>query len=657
MKRRLFFFCALFMVAGIIAGAFIKEFSLLFLIPLALLPFVLFKKRFKIAIVIVLFVLSLVNASCGYKEVNSEIPSASVSGVVSDVCLGESKSFIISDANVITADGESFFLDNVFISFSGEELPTPGETVHIRSTLYPNASIAKNTGEIDTRALAIADNIFFCAYSTNFVKIEDEITVKTVIYSLKGVIFDKIFSSTDNKEAAGVLYAFLTGDRAYISINTFNSFKAAGTSHLLALSGLHTGIIILILSRLLDLFRSSKTIKLIIIGTFLILFCIFTGFSPSIIRASIMACVMLFCQSAGFRYDLLNSLSLSACIILLFNPYRLFDVSFLLSFSAVLGIACLPNVNIKNRLLAKVYSALSVTVGATVFTMPLSFYYFSSISSVSVLFNLIMVPIASLALFLLVIFIFLPSQLLSIPIFLVNLLLRIAEYATSFSPITMLNFNVLWVPIIMAVLFLLSRFVRIKACLKAVLALALIVSLLCAPFIKDNSPKINVLAKTRELCVHVETNKNIFIGLDYSTALLSYIETNMRKIDAVVLLDKDDCDQFEFLRQRGIEIKSVIVPQGLQLDTELDVFVLNNDEATAFENVVFCYSSGGIYLLLNGKVFYFGGKSEQASINVFYFSKGKINAQMVLSNGTLLSTEHYGMITVKNGKISTFLGE
>ena len=430
MKRRLFFFCALFMVAGILAGAFVKEFSPLFLCPLVLIPFVLLKKQLKIAVVIVLFVLSFVNTSCGYKEIDTEIPSASISGVVSDVCGGENKSFIISSANVIAPDGIVLTLDNVFVGFSGEELPKPGDTVHIRSTLYPYASTAKNEGEISTHAQAIADNIFFRAYSTNFVKLYSKTTPQTIIYSLKGIIFDKIFSSTKNKEAAGILYAFLTGDRAYISTETFTSFKAAGTSHILALSGLHTGIIILILSRLLDLFKSSKTLKLFIIGTFLILFCVFTGFSPSIIRACIMACVMLFCQAAGFRYDLLNSLLLSACIILLFNPYRLFDISFLLSFSAVLGIACLPNIKIKNRLLAKIYSALSVTIGATVFTMPLSFYYFSSVSYVSVLFNLIMVPVASLALFLLVIFIFLPPQLLSIPIFLIEILLRIAKYAT-----------------------------------------------------------------------------------------------------------------------------------------------------------------------------------------------------------------------------------
>lgn len=657
MKRRLFFFCAISMVAGIFAGAHIKEFSLLFLIPLVLLPFVLVKKRFKIAVVLILFVLSLVNASCGYKEVNSEIPSASVSGVVSDVCLGESKSFIISDANVIAQDGTKLKIDNVFVSFSGEELPTPGETVHLRSTLYPYAAPAQNTGEVDTRFSAIADNIFFRAQSTNFVKIQSTTTVKTVIYSLKGVIFDKIFSATDNKDAAGVLYAFLTGDRAYISTETLNSFKAAGTSHLLALSGLHTGIIILVLSRILDLFKASRTLKLIIIGTFLILFCVFTGFSPSIVRAAIMACVVLFCQAAGFRYDLLNSLSLSACIILLFNPYRLFDVSFLLSFSAVLGIACLPNVTIKNRLLAKLYSSVSVTLGATVFTIPLSFYYFSSISYVSVLFNLIMVPIASLALFLLVIFIFLPSQLLSIPVFLIDVVLKIADRATLFSPITMLNFNVLWVPIIMIVLFLLSRFTLIKARFKILLAFLLTTSLLCAPIAKDKTPKVNVLAQTRELCVHVETNKNIFIGLDYSTTLLSYIKTNTRKIDAVVLLDKDDCDQFEFLRQRGIEIKSVIVPQGLLLDTELDVFVLNKNEDTFVDGLILSYSDDGIYLLLNGQSFFLGGKSNRADVSVFYCSEKDLYGQVVLKDEKLLSTEHYGMITVKNGKISTFLGE
>ncbi len=320
MKKRLFFFCAISIVIGILLGAWAKEFLICFLFPLLFLPFAFIKKKLALGAVILLFVISFVNSSCAYREIKQEIPSASFSGIVSDVYDGELKSFIISDVTVVTKEQNSTSLKRVFVSFSGENLPRVGEKVQITATLYPYAKTAQNQGEQSTHVLALADDIFFRAYSTNFARISSKTTVKSIIYSLKGVIFDKIFSATDNKEAAAILYAFLTGDRAYISGETVNLFKSSGTSHLLALSGLHTGIILLVLSKLLDLLRCAKKPKLIIIGTFLILFCAFTGLSPSIIRASVMASVLLFCSAFGFRYDLLNSLSLTACIILLFNP-------------------------------------------------------------------------------------------------------------------------------------------------------------------------------------------------------------------------------------------------------------------------------------------------------------------------------------------------
>lgn len=653
MKRRLFFFCAIATVTGILIGFLAKEFYWFFLVPLFFIPLVVYRKRIDFIVIILLFTLSAVNSSIGYKEVNTSYDSCYISGLVADVRDGESKAFILSDALIVTPDESYLSIDNIFVTFSGEHLPKSGQRICFHSSVFPYATSAQNVGERSTHTNAIADNIFLRAYSTNFTLLNQETTVKSVIYSLKSTIFDKIFSSTDNKDAAGILYAFLTGDRAYVSSDTFSSFQAAGASHILALSGLHTGIILLILSRLLDLFRASRTIKFILISLFLILFCIFTGFSPSIIRASVIAGVLLFCSAAGFRYDLLNSLSLAATIILLFNPYRLFDVSFLLSFSAVLGIACLPNIHIKNKLLSKLYSSLSVTVGATVFTLPLSLYFFSATSVVSIIFNLIMVPIASLAVFLTVIFIFLPAIFIKVPIFLADLLLRIAKFATLFPLFKMLAFSAIWVALIMLVLFLLSKFVQIRRIYKAAVALLLCASLFAAHFIKDTSTKINVLAGTNELCVHVSTDKNIFIGLDETSTFLKYVNANMHQIDVVVLLNKDDALQFEALRRAGVSFKSVIAPVNTYIDTELDVVLLNNDQPYHVDNLIFCYSSDGLILTFEGKRVLIDGFSLDFDSSVFYLK----DLGVCVWDDKLLNTEFYGMITITKNKTKTFCGD
>lgn len=658
MKKRLFFFCAVAMVVGIIIGSYAKEFTPLFLVPLALLPFFVFKRLFKFALVTLLLVISLTNSACAYKEFHNELPDAFVVGIVSDASGGENKSFVLSDTNVVL-DGSTLDIDRVLVYFSGEELPSCGQWVKIRTTLYPLGTTAKNPGEKSTHTQAIADDIFFCAYSTNFDTLYKETTLKSIIYSLKGKIYDKIFSSTDNKEAAGILYAFLTGDRAYVLSSTRTSFRYAGASHLLALSGLHTGIIILFLTKLLNLFRASHKLKLVIVGTFLVLFCIFTGLSPSIIRASIMAVVLLFCSAAGFRYDLLNSLSLAACIILLFNPYRLFDVSFLLSFSAVLGIACLPKVKIKNKILSYLVSSLLLSLGATIFTVPLSLYYFSSVSVMGILFNLIMIPIASLALFALIIVIFLPAPLMRVPVFLASLLLEVSSFATRFNPVSTLAFDEVWVAVIMAAMFILSRFTQIKRLIKALVALLLCVAVFACAAIKDTASRINVIAQTSELCVHVSGHRNFLIGVSESGSAISYIKSNMRFVDIVVLLDDDDVVDFELARQKGIRFGAIIAPESIgSIDTELDVTYLRGTHATAFDAFFLFFDDGGLYLITESQIFFFGGESERATFSIFHTREGyQSGFCTVKTKHKEYSTKNSGMITVRRGKITTFLGD
>ena len=132
MKKRLFFFCAVAMVVGIIIGSYAKEFTPLFLVPLALLPFFVFKRLFKFALVTLLLVISLTNSACAYKEFHNELPDAFVVGIVSDASGGENKSFVLSDTNVVL-DGSTLDIDRVLVYFSGEELPSCGQWVKIRS--------------------------------------------------------------------------------------------------------------------------------------------------------------------------------------------------------------------------------------------------------------------------------------------------------------------------------------------------------------------------------------------------------------------------------------------------------------------------------------------------------------------------------------------
>ena len=120
--------------------------------------------------------------------------------------------------------------------------------------------------------------------------------------------------------------AFILGDRSGLSKEVYSVFKYTGTVHILAISGLHIGIIIFLLLVL----RES--------GLFLLFYSFVTGLRPSVIRAVIMGTTFLLSFLVKKEYHVYNSLGLAAIIILAIWPWQVFDVGFQLSFLSVLSI-------------------------------------------------------------------------------------------------------------------------------------------------------------------------------------------------------------------------------------------------------------------------------------------------------------------------------
>lgn len=203
---------------------------------------------------------------------------------------------------------------------------------------------------------------------------------------------------------AGFLLGMLFGDKAHLDSDIKNDFRATGISHLLAVSGLHTSTWCAYIIGLLTLFRLKEKLR----NTFCIIFlcglCIISGFTPSVVRASIMMSVLLAAPFFKEEPDSLNSLGFAVVLLILNNPYIITSVSFLLSVFATLGVltslsqfkTIRPKLNrIKNRSLQKFteyfLSTLFSTVFAGLFTLPVSAYFFCVFSTVSPLTNLICV--------------------------------------------------------------------------------------------------------------------------------------------------------------------------------------------------------------------------------------------------------------------------
>lgn len=142
-------------------------------------------------------------------------------------------------------------------------------------------------------------------------------------------------------EESGLAKALLLGVREDLSEDTNRDFRKAGIAHVLAVSGLHVGFMVGALLLLLRVFHLSPRARLIILSLFLFMYCLLLGFSPSIVRASILAVMLLLGKAMKRRADPLTSLAAAFLLILLARPFDLYNLGFQLSFLAVFGIIVL----------------------------------------------------------------------------------------------------------------------------------------------------------------------------------------------------------------------------------------------------------------------------------------------------------------------------
>lgn len=230
-------------------------------------------------------------------------------------------------------------------------------------------------------------------------KIGHSPTLTTRLANIRHRLELMVFNSRLTTGAQRFVVALLLGNSDVIDKATRQEFSAAGVAHVLALSGLHVGIITLIIWWLLfplDYLR-LKRVRLIITMVAVAAFALFTGLSPSVVRATIMIGMvfasLIFCR----RSVSLNALALSALLILLFTPSALYSVGFQLSFvtvAAVLLFARLPKrLESRHKWVNHLTSTALTSVIAMLATIALSAYYFHTVSLMSVLTNLLILPV------------------------------------------------------------------------------------------------------------------------------------------------------------------------------------------------------------------------------------------------------------------------
>ena len=222
-----------------------------------------------------------------------------------------------------------------------------------------------------------------------------------------------VYLDRDTSHLASALLFGIRDEPALLARN----FRIIGASHLLALSGLHIaiicGIFAFIFGKLCIPTRPRALLTILVVVLYLTL----TGFPYSAIRAALMVIFVQIAKLLRHDSDRINSLLFAAVLILLFNPHAIFDMGFTLSFSATLGLIIMseakPNMTLRklfrkllgkklSRKVAAILSAITMTLGAVTFLVPLQWLYFGEMSMLSPVSSLILTPICELMLWLLI---------------------------------------------------------------------------------------------------------------------------------------------------------------------------------------------------------------------------------------------------------------
>lgn len=190
-------------------------------------------------------------------------------------------------------------------------------------------------------------------------------------------------------------------------------YSSSGAMHILSVSGLHVGVLYVLLSFLLsflDKKKLTRALKALILLSFLWFFALITGLPPCVQRSALMFSFLVVGDFFSRKSNIYNTLSASAFVLLVINPYNLFDVGFQLSYLAVISIVFFyPYVYriiyLKNWALDKIWSLIAVSIAAQVGTFSLSLFYFNQFPNYFLLSNLVAIPLSTIALYLAVLLI------------------------------------------------------------------------------------------------------------------------------------------------------------------------------------------------------------------------------------------------------------
>jgi len=364
-----------------------------------------------------------------------------------------------------------------------------------------NFNYARYLIEHGFSGITYIDDIYWQRRSIDISHISLVERTKLEIMRFRTVFLKRYKSLGFDGQKYAVIAALTLGDKSLLSKSTKDIYSRAGASHILALSGLHLGILYSILMLFFGArrFRSVFTV-LIVLSVWTFVFMV--GMSPSVVRSAVMLSVYAFLSLLNRDKMSINTLSFAAIIMLVSNPQNLFDVGFELSFVAVLSILIFyrplyelfnPEWLMRHRIIGYIVQLLSISIAAQVGTFPLVIYYFGRFPVYFLLTNIVVIPCAQIIIYLAVLIFVLwlfPSVqclLAAVLIFFVSLMNNLMDFinhlpASSIENFSPTVFQTLFIYIVLfAVYSFLLRHTAMRLKLSLISILILLISFLPIP--------------------------------------------------------------------------------------------------------------------------------------------------------------------------------
>lgn len=300
---------------------------------------------------------------------------------------------------------------HIFLYFREQPSLHYGDKLLVHAELRPIKGMG-NPGEFDYGRYCSYRNIFHQAYlrRSQWQQLPgaEKNWLNNHLFRAREFCLHTLRTYIPHREEYGIAQALLIGYREELDKEIVQAYTNTGVVHIIAISGLHLGLIYITLLQLLQWLpkrRWMEVLKALLLILVLWAFSLLTGASASVLRSAVMFTTIAVGQFMISRHtNIYNTLAAAAFLLLCYNPYFLLDAGFQLSFLAVAGIIlCYRPVYdwwmIKNKWMDKLWQMVAVSLAAQVFTWPVCLYYFHQFPNLFLLANIVAVPLSTILLY------------------------------------------------------------------------------------------------------------------------------------------------------------------------------------------------------------------------------------------------------------------